>query len=337
MGWGVTVPKSFRSRLGSSLIAIVSALAAPVSQADDKAADAFPDKPIRIVVTFPPGGGTDVLARLIASELTKVVNQPVLVENRPGASGNIGADHVAKSPPDGLTLLAVNSSYAINPGVFKKMPFNPATDLRGVYLFASVPSVISVPESSKIMSLKDLIDTAKGGRSLTYASCGPGTPQHLAGGMLEISARINLQHISYKGCAPAITDVLAGQVELGINTLANTVPHLNAKKLRALAVTSKRRTPQLPDVPAVSEFGLTDYDVDQWFGILAPARTPDSITQKLYREMSRVLGREDMQARLAQMGYNTANVGPAEFQRIMVSDIERFGQVTRSIGLSLDN
>lgn len=316
---------------------LLSLLAGGGALADDKAVEAFPDKPIRIVVTFPPGGGTDVLARLIASELTRVVNQPVVVENRPGASGNIGADHVAKSAPDGLTLLAVNSSYAINPGVFKKMPFNPSSDLRGVYLFASVPSVISVPESSKIASLKDLIDAGKSGRSFTYASCGAGTPQHLAGGMLEISARISLQHIAYKGCAPAITDVLAGQVELGINTLANTVPHVASKKLRALAVTSKRRTPQLPDVPAVSEFGLPDYDVDQWFGILAPARTPDGIVNKLYREMSKVMGRDDIQAKLGQMGYNTANVGPDEFQRILVSDIERFGKVTRSIGLSLDN
>lgn len=312
-------------------------LAGGVARADDRAVEAFPDKPIRIVVTFPPGGGTDVLARLIASELTRTVNQPVVVENRPGASGNIGADHVAKSPADGLTLLAVNSSYAINPGVFKKMPFNPASDLRGVYLFASVPSVISVPETSRILTLKDLIDAGKAGRSFTYASCGAGTPQHLAGGMLEISARISLQHIAYKGCAPAITDVLAGQVEMGINTLANTVPHVTSKKLRALAVTSKRRTPQLPDVPAVSEFGLADYDVDQWFGILAPARTPDGIIAKLYREMSRVMARDEIQARLGQMGYNTANVGPDEFQKILVADIERFGKVTRSIGLSLDN
>ena len=151
--------------------------------------------------------------------------------------------------------------------------------------------MISVPETSRILTLKDLIDAGKAGRSFTYASCGAGTPQHLAGGMLEISARISLQHIAYKGCAPAITDVLAGQVEMGINTLANTVPHVTSKKLRALAVTSKRRTPQLPDVPAVS----------------------------------------------GQMGYNTANVGPDEFQKILVADIERFGKVTRSIGLSLDN
>lgn len=320
-----------------SSLALAVLLLGGVARADDKAVEAFPDKPIRIVVTFPPGGGTDVLARLIASELTRSVNQPVVVENRPGASGNIGADHVAKSAPDGLTLLAVNSSYAINPGVFKKMPFNPSTDLRGVFLFASVPSVISVPESSRIATLKDLLDAGKAGQSFTYASCGAGTPQHLAGGMLEISARIDLQHIAYKGCAPAITDLLAGQVAMGINTLANTVPHLTSKKLRALAVTSKRRTPQLPDVPAVSEFGLPDYDVDQWFGILAPARTPDGIIAKLYREMSRVTTREDIQARLTQMGYNTANVGPDEFQKIMVSDIERFGKVTRSIGLSLDN
>lgn len=320
-----------------SCIAAGLALSSGIARSDDKAAEVFPDKPIRIVVTFPPGGGTDVLARLIASELTRTVNQPVVVENRPGASGNIGADHVAKSPPDGLTLLAVNSSYAINPGVFKKLPFNPAADLRGVFLFASVPSVISVPESSRIASLKDLIDAGKAGRNLTYASCGAGTPQHLAGGMLEISARISLQHIAYKGCAPAITDVLAGQVEVGINTLANTVPHVASRKLRALAVTSRNRTPQLPDVPAVSEFGLPDYDVDQWFGILAPSRTPDAIIAKLYREMSRVTAREDVRSRLTQMGYNTANVGPDEFQKILVSDIERFGKVTRSIGLSLDN
>lgn len=311
------------------------ALAAWGAQASD--AEQYPDKPIRLVVTFPPGGGTDALARLIGAELSKSLGQAVVVDNKPGASGNVGADWVAKSAADGHTLLVVNSSYAINPGVFPRLLFNPVSDLRGVVQFATTPSVIAVTESSALRSFKDLLDAAKTGTGLIYASCGAGTPQHLAGGTIEVMASIKLVHVAYKGCAPALVDVVSGHVEMGINTLANTVPMVAAKKIRPLAVTSRRRVPALPDVPAVAEFGLSGYDVVQWFGILAPAATPDAIAHKLHREVASIMARPDIRSRLEQQGYTIAVLGPEAFGATIRNDIERYGKVSRTIGLSLDN
>lgn len=314
-----------------------SFLAAGALAAHAAGEDTYPDKPIKFVVTFPPGGGTDVLARLIGAELTKSVGQTVVVENKPGASGNIGAEFVAKSPADGYTLLVVNSSYAINPGVFSKLPFNPVSDLRGVVQFASTPSVISAPEASKLRSFKDVLDGGKTGNGLSYASCGAGTPQHLAGGSIEVMAAVKLVHVAYKGCAPAMTDVVSGQVDLGINTLANTVPMAAGKKIRPLAVTSRQRVLSLPDVPTVAEFGLAGYDVEQWFGILAPAKTPDAIAQKLHREVAKIMERPDIRSRLEQQGYTIGVFGPDVFSTTIKNDIERFNKVSKAIGLSLEN
>lgn len=325
----------FRMLVGLLLLPLLAA-GPVVAQTSDEAAN-YPDKPIRFVVTFPPGGGTDVLARLIGQELTKTMGQTVVVDNKPGASGNIGAEFVAKSPADGLTLLVVNSSYAINPGVFAKMAFNPVSDLRGVVQFASTPSVIGVAESSRIRSFKEALETAKTTKGLSYASCGAGTPQHLAGGTLEVMAAVKLVHVPYKGCAPAMTDVISGQVDLGINTLANSVPMVTAKKLRPLAVTSKQRVPSLPDVPTVAELGLSGYDVEQWFGILAPARTPDAVVRKLHREVAQIMARPEIRSRLEQSGYTIAVFGPEPFSATVKNDIERFAKVSKAIGLTLDN
>lgn len=325
-----------RKLLPLLVVSCLSVGAATHAAGDDNAAG-FPDKPIRFVVTFPPGGGTDVLARLIGAELTKSLGQTVVVDNKPGASGNIGAEFVAKSPADGHTLLVVNSSYAINPGVFSKMPFNPVTDLRGVVQFASTPSVISVTESSRLKSFKDLLDSARSGTGVSYASCGAGTPQHLAGGSIEVMASVKLVHVAYKGCAPAMTDVVSGHVDMGINTLANTVPMVAAKKVRPLAVTSKQRVLALPDVPTVAEFGLPGYDVEQWFGILAPARTPDAVAQKLHREVAKIMERPDIRSRLEQSGYTIGVFGPEAFGSTIRHDIERFNKVSKAIGLSLEN
>lgn len=315
---------------------VLAALFAPATPAHANDAGAFPDKPMRLIVTFPPGGGTDVLARLVATELSQSVGQPVVVENRPGASGNIGAELVAKSPPDGLTMLVVNSSYAINPAVFRKMPFDARNDLKGVIEIATVPSVIAVPVGSKIQTLADLIDAGKVGKSISYASCGTGTPQHLAGELLKMASGANLTHIPYKGCAPAITDVLGGQVEVSINTLANTVPHLKSGKLRALAITSKARVPLLPEVASVQELGISGYDVDQWFGFLVPAKTPSAIINKLNTEIAKIMERPDMKQKLAERGFVVTTSTPEQFQRLIRDDLDRFEQVARKIGLTMD-
>ncbi|MGO4329926.1 tripartite tricarboxylate transporter substrate binding protein [Cupriavidus sp. 2TAF22] len=317
------------SLLGAALLGMPALASASIAKD-------FPQKPIRLVVTFPAGGGTDILARVIGAEVAHSLGQPVVVDNRPGASGNIGAEFVAKSASDGYTLLAVNSSFAINPAVFRNLPFDPGKDFSAVISMASVPSVIAVPVGSKIQTFGDLLSAARSARPPSYASCGNGTPQHLAGELLKISAKVDMLHIPYKGCAPALADVLGGQADISINTLANTVPYLKSHKLRALAVTSRSRSPLLPEVPSVSELGVAGYDVDQWFGILAPANTPPEIVQKLNQAIARAVAKPEIKANLAQLGFATANSTPAEFQKVVASDIERWKKLAAQIGLRVD-
>ncbi|CAG2160199.1 tripartite tricarboxylate transporter substrate binding protein [Cupriavidus numazuensis] len=320
----------------ASLLFVAGSLGTLPGRAEANIASTFPQKPIRMVVTFPAGGGTDALARLIGTDLSKTLGQPVVVDNRPGASGNIGAEFVAKSPADGYTLLIVNSSFAINPGVFKKLSFDPKNDFNAVITFASVPSVISVPQNSGLRTFKDLLAAGKSATPPTYASCGNGTPQHLAGELLKMSAKIDMLHVPYKGCAPAIADVLGGQTDVSINTLPNTVPYLKSNKLRALAVTSKSRSPLLPDVPSVSELGVTGYEVDQWFGILAPAHTPPDIVQKLNAEIAKAVAKPEIKASLAQLGFATTTSTPAEFQKLVNGDIDRWQKLASKINLIAD-
>jgi len=320
----------------ASLLFVAGSLATMPARAEANIASTFPQKPIRMVVTFPAGGGTDSLARLIGTDISKSLGQPVVVDNRPGASGNIGAEFVAKSPADGYTLLIVNSSFAINPSVFKKLQFNPKSDFSAVITFASVPSVIAVPSHSKIRNFSDLMAAGKSGTPPSYASCGNGTPQHLAGELLKFSAKMDMLHVPYKGCAPAIADVLGNQADVSVNTLTNTIPYLKSNKLRALAVTSKARSPFLPDVPTVSELGVAGYDVDQWFGILAPANTPPEIVQKLNAEIARAVAKPEIKASLTQLGFATTTSTPAEFQKLVNSDIDRWQKFATKINLLVD-
>jgi tripartite-type tricarboxylate transporter receptor subunit TctC len=328
-------PLSVVSSLASFLF-VAGSLGPLPGHAEGSAASTFPQKPIRMVVTFPAGGGTDALARLIGTDIGKSMGQPVVVDNRPGASGNIGAEYVAKSPADGYTLLVVNSSFAINPSVFKKLQFDPKADFSAVITFASVPSVIAVPYASKIRTFSDLLAAGKSGSPPSYASCGNGTPQHLAGELLKISAKVEMLHVPYKGCAPAMADVLGGQADVSINTLPNTVPYIKGNKLRALAVTSKTRSPFLPDVPTVSELGVPGYDVDQWFGILAPANTPPEIVQKLNAEIAKSVAKPEIKASLAQLGFATTTSTPAEFQKLVTTDIDRWHKFSTKVNLLVD-
>ncbi|CAG2148285.1 tripartite tricarboxylate transporter substrate binding protein [Cupriavidus plantarum] len=328
-------PPSIVSGL-ASLLFVAGSIGALSGMAQANVASTFPQKPIRLVVTFPAGGGTDALARVIGTDISKSLGQPVVVDNRPGASGNIGAEFVAKSPADGYTLLIVNSSFAINPSVFKKLQFDPKSDFSAVISFASVPSVIAVPYQSKIRSFQELLTAGKSSTPPSYASCGNGTPQHLAGELLKISAKMDMLHVPYKGCAPAIADVLGGQADVSVNTLTNTVPYLKSNKLRALAVTSQARSPFLPDVPTVSELGVPGYDVDQWFGILAPAHTPPEIVQKLNAEIAKTIAKPEIKASLAQLGFATGTSTPAEFQKLVTSDIDRWQKFATKINLFVD-
>ncbi|WP_425570274.1 tripartite tricarboxylate transporter substrate binding protein [Pigmentiphaga soli] len=297
---------------------------------------AYPARPITIIVTFPPGGGTDLLARRVGAELSSAVGQPVLIENRAGASGNIGARMVAESAPDGYTLLMVNSSFAINPGVFSHLGFDPKADFAPVINMAFAPSVLAVRADSPYRNLPEFLAASRTGAALTYASCGNGTPQHLAGEMLNQATSSKVQHIPYKGCGPALNDVLGGQVASAIVTASSASQFLQSGKLRALAITSKTRSPLLPDVPTVAEQGVPGYELDQWHGFLAPARTPEAVVAKLNRDVRRIIERPAFREQLLQAGFNPAASTPAEFKGMVEGDIDRFGALTRRIGLRAD-
>ena len=337
----------------------------------------YPSRAITIVVTFPPGGGTDLLARKLGERLARRIGQPVTVENRPGASGNVGARYVAESAPDGYTLLMVNSSFAINPGVFRSLPFSPKDDFAAVINVAYVPSVIAVPAASPVRDLAGWLDgegeahgrpvasgrsAASGGPGASgglaaqdgaagakgaaaaktadmappYGSCGNGTPQHLAGEMLARAAHRKLLHVPYGGCGPALNDVVAGQVGAAIVTASSAAPFIKAGRLRALAVTSPQRSPQLPDVPTVAEQGHPGYQLDQWHGLLARAGTPADVLDFLYRELAAIVAEPAMQQELRALGFNPASDGPAAFDGIIRADIDRFAALSRDIGLQVD-
>lgn len=310
-----------------------SALAGPARGQDND----FPSQPITIVVTFPPGGGTDILARRLGAALQQESGQSVIIENRPGASGNIGARAVAHAAPDGYTLLMVNSSFAINPGVYKNLGFSPKSDLTGVINVASVPSVFVTPAQSPYTSLQGMLATGRAaGKPIMYASCGNGTPQHLAGEILSRASGVAFEQVPYRGCGPALNDLLAGQIGLGIVAASGAAPLLASGMLRALAVTAPQRSGLMSDVPTVAEQGIPGYQIDQWYGLLAPAHTPDRIVGVLNRLLAGILTRPDMQRSLQKLGFNPATSTPSEFQAVISADIDRFGELTRQIGLQID-
>ncbi|WP_442598314.1 tripartite tricarboxylate transporter substrate binding protein [Parapusillimonas sp. JC17] len=326
--------------IGGGLLAVAATLAAknPAEPLSAQSASSYPSRPITLVVTFPPGGGTDLLARRLGSWLERDLGQPVVIENRAGASGNIGAQAVARSPADGYTLLMVNSSYAVNPGVFRDLGFSPERDLKGVVNIGFVPSVLVTSARSPWNTLGQVLDDAalQSDKGVAYASCGNGTPQHLAGEMLDRRAGGKWLHVPYRGCGPALTDVLAGNVPLGMVTASAAMPFIHAGNLRALAVTAPKRSAFLPEVPTVAEQGFAGYELDQWHGVLAPAATPAAIIDKLSAAANAILQRQDVRDDLRALGYSVEGGDPKEFQGLILRDIARFAELTGQIGLRID-
>ena len=296
----------------------------------------FPSKPIRLVVTFPPGGGTDAIARLLSVPLSESMGQQVVVDNRPGASGNIGAEIVAKAPADGYTWLIVNSTYAMNAGLFPNMPFDSEKDLTGVATIASTPIMLVVPATSSAKGVSDLIALAKAKPGqLSYASCGNGTPQHLGGELFKRMAGIDMVHVPYKGCAPALQDGLAGRIDALFNTVPNTVPHHKAGRLRAIGVGSKKRTAGAPDVPSINE-SVPGFDVDQWYVILVPSGTPREVLQRINREIDRAVARADIKDRLIAQSFDPLSIPLDEVQPLIRNDIARWSKLIRELGVKVD-
>ncbi len=299
------------------------------------AAQAFPSKPVKIVVPFAAGGATDVVARLLAQKLGDAWGQSVVVENRAGAGGNIGADIVAKSPPDGYTLLMTSGSIVTaNPHMYKAMTFDPAKDLVAITNVATGPQVIAVSPSVPAKDLKEFIAYAKANpKKVNFGSAGVGTQTHLAAENFAFSAGVDITHVPYKGESAAMTDLIGGQIQLATPNLGAAIGHIQQGKLRALAVTSRSRSPNLPDVPAASEI-LPGFENAGWFGLMAPAGTPREVIDKVYRDSAKILHSEEFRAKLAQQGMSPVGNSPPDFAAAIRAESELWARVIQQRGLA---
>jgi len=303
-------------------------LAAGVAQAQP-----YPAKPIRLIVPWAPGGSTDVLARIVGQKFTEAWGQPVLIDNRPGASGNVGSDAIAKAAPDGYNLLVGSmSTHAMNGALYDHMPFRPVDDFAPVAILAYVTNVLAVHPSVKANTVPELISYAKANPGkLNYASAGSGSTNHLSAALFENMAGIRMTHIPYKGGAPAVTDLVGGQVDLLFTGLTNVSAHVKAGRLKVLAVTESQRARVLPDVPTVAET-LPGYEMAVWYGMFAPAGTPPDLVHRLNSEANRIMLLPDVTARLAPLGAEAVTRSAPEFARILKSDELKWNRIIHEVG-----
>ena len=313
-----------------------SLLSAPLL-ASAQAALPWPSKPITLVVTYPPGGGADAMARLIAPKLGEALGQSVIVENKPGAGGQIGAASVAKAVPDGHTLMLDASSFAVNPSLYRKLPYDADKAFRAIGVIALFPNVVLVNAQFPAKNVGELMAAARAKPgAVSFASSGNGSAQHLAGALFASAAKVDMVHIPYKGGGPALNDVIGGQVPLFFGNLASTLPHIQGGKLRALAVTSARRSPILPDVPTLAEAGVSGAEVYEWNAVFAPAATPEAVVGKLSAALKKALDAPDVKARIAQLGGEIQQGGPDTAQRFVREQTALWARVVKASAISLD-
>ena len=298
-----------------------------------RAQQAYPAKPIRLILPFPPGGSTDIVARLIGQKLTESWNQPVLIENRPGAGGNIAAETAARAAPDGYTLFQVNVANAIGATLYPKLSYDLITSFAPVIQLATTPYVLLAHPTVPAKNTAELIALAKARPGqLNYASAGGGSATHLSGELLKSMAGVNIVHVPYKGTGPAVTALLSGEVDLYFATVPAALPLVEAKKLRALGVTSARRSPLMRDVPAIAEAGLKGYETSTWHGVLAPAATPADIVVKLNAEIARTLAQPAVKERLVGQGLDPVGGTPEQFGAYLKTEISKWAVVVKASG-----
>ena len=316
----------------------LAALAALLAGAGAAAADAFPAKPVRIVVPFAAGGAIDIIVRTSAQQLSKELGQQMLIDNRPGAGGNIGADIVAKSAADGYTLVAgTSATHGVNPSLYAKLPFDARRDFAPVAHIAGVPNVLVVTPASGIRSLDDLVRQARANPGkLAFGSAGSGTSLHLAGELFRSEARVDLLHVPYKGAAPATTDLLGGQIGMMFNTVPVALPLIRSGKLLPLAVTAQKRHFALPDVPTFAEQGYKSVESETWVGLFAPAGTPRDVIDALAQALERTLRDKSVGELLRQQGAEPQFMGSEAFSRYVESEMLRWGNVVRAAGIKLE-
>ena len=324
-------------RIQSAAVAALFAYTA-IFAGSSLAQTVYPAKAIRYVVPFPAGGPLDIVARAIGQELNKSWGQPVVIDNRPGAGGNIGADLVAKAPADGYTILmGAVSTHAINVTLYNTLPYDPIRDFAPVTLITSVPNVLVVHPSVPANNVKELIALAKSRPGqLNFASGSTGSAGHLAGELFNSMAGVRMTHIPYKGAAPAVVDLMAGHVSLMFDNMSSALPNIKATRVRALAVTTLKRSPLLPQLPTISDAGLRGFDIATWFGIFAPAGAPPDIVARLNGEIVRILHTPEMKERLALLGAEPIGNKPDEFAAFVKAEIPKYAKVIQASGARAD-
>ncbi len=299
-------------------------------------AQSYPDKTVKIVVPYPPGGGADLLSRAISQQLAVSWGQPVVIENKGGAGGSIGTDMVSKAPPDGYTLLMASPSHAINGAIYKNLSFDAERDFKGVVLAASGPLVLVVNGNSPFNSLSDLIEAArKKPGSINYASAGVGSSPHLAGELFKMMAKVDMTHIAYKGTNPALTDLLGGQVQAFFGPVPAVISHINSGKLKALGVTSPERFNAIKQVPPIASV-VPGYSVLQWWGFVTPAGTPDKVIDKINKDVAKILRSPEMLERLAKMGADPGGESPASFDKLIREETVKWADVVKAANLKAE-
>ena len=319
--------------LGGLVAVMLCAQATSVAQT----ASSFPNQPVRMVVPYPPGGPTDITARVVAAEMSKTIGQNIVIDNRPGASGMIGSEMVTKATPDGYTLLANASIHVINPSVYPDMRFDAIKDFTPITQLAQVPLVLVVPANSPIKSVKDLVEYAKANPGkVNFGSAGSASAQHLAGESFKIAAGIQMQHIPYKGSAPALTDLAGGQLQLMFDSMPSATPMINSGKLRAIAVTTTTRAKARPDLPTIAESGFPGFDISTWYAYWAPKGTPADVVEKLAASAAQALKNPEVIAKYEAMGAEPVGSTPAQFAAYVESEAKKWSEIVKKSGAKLD-
>src|SRR5438105_15769862 len=314
--------------------AFLLALGCAIASAQD-----YPNKPVRMVVGFPPGGGTDVVARILQPRLSELLGQPIVIDNRPGATGTVAAGHVAKWPPDGCTIITGHVSVnAIAPSLFSNLPYDAAHDFAPIGLAAAVPHVVVVHPSVPVTSLKELVAYLKAQPGkLTFPSAGNGSMPHLAGEVFQSLAGVKLVHVPYKGTGQSMQDLLGGQHLVAFDTMPASAPHVRSGKLRAVAVSTAQRVPSFPEVPTAEEAGVPSYMVTTWYGVFAPAGTPTAIVNRLHADMVKAMQTPEVRAKLEGIGADgSVSRSPEEFAALVRADTARYAKIVKDIGIRID-
>ncbi len=328
--------RTSRTRRSAVFLACASALwASALSPA--LANSDYPNKPIRVVVPYPPGGPTDIVARVVAQKLQEQMGQSFIIDNKPGAGANLGAEAVARSAPDGYTLVVATTAHAINPSLFSKLNYSITKDFAPISQLTSGPLVIVTTPSLPASNVKELIALAKSKPgALNFASSGNGQSTHLSAELFSAMAGVKMNHVPYKGSAPALTDVMSGQADLMFDTMLSSMPFVKGGKLKAVAVTSSKRSPSAPDLPTVAEAGLPGYEAIAWNGLLAPAGTPTEIIQRLNAELKKVLENPEVKQRFDAQGFAAKWDAPAEFGTFLQTEVDKWGKVVKTSGAKVD-